>query len=170
VYQAKTLLDQTESQAKQIDIQRAQYEHVIAVLTGQNPSTFSLPRTPLNDGAPGIPSGIPSQLVEHRPDIQSLERTLAASNAQIGIAKVLEFPQFTLSAAAGFESVNPSSVFKWQNSLASLGAGVLAPIFTGGRLKAQVEQAKAAYRQTLAQYEQSVLTAFQPKNGSWRRR
>ena len=161
VYQAKTLLDQTESQAKQIDIQRAQYEHVIAVLTGQNPSTFSLPRIPLDEAAPAIPAGIPSQLVEHRPDIQSLERTLASSNAQIGIAKALEFPQFTLSAAAGFESVNPSSVFAWQNSLASVGAGVLAPIFTGGRLKAQVEQTKAAYRETLAQYEQSVLTAFQ---------
>ena len=161
VYQAKTLLDQTESQAKQVDIQRAQYEHVIAVLTGQNPSTFSLARTPLDEAAPAIPAGIPSQLVEHRPDIQSLERTLAASNAQIGIAKALEFPQFTLSAQAGFESVSPSSVFAWQNSLASLGGGVLAPIFTGGRLKAQVEQAKAAYRETLAQYQQSVLTAFQ---------
>jgi multidrug efflux system outer membrane protein len=161
VYQAKTLLDQTDAQAKQIEIQRAQYEHAIAVLAGQNPSTFSLPRSPLNEMSPAIPAGVPSQLLERRPDIASLERTLAASNAQIGVARALQFPQFTISAAAGFESVNPASVFAWQNSLASLGTGVLAPVFTGGRLKAQVEQAKASYRETLAQYQQQVLTAFQ---------
>jgi multidrug efflux system outer membrane protein len=161
VYQAKTLLDQTDAQAKHIEIQRAQFEHIIAVLAGVNPSTFSLPRSPLSEDPPVIPAGVPSQLLEHRPDIQSLERTLAASNAQIGIARALQFPQFTLTGAAGFESVNPTSLFNWQNSLASLGSGVLAPVFTGGRLKAQVEQAKASYRETLAQYEQSVLTAFQ---------
>ena len=161
VYQAKTLLDQTDAQAKHIEIQRAQFEHVIAVLAGVNPSTFSLPRSPLAEGPPVIPAGLPSQLLEHRPDIQSLERTLAASNARIGIARALQFPQFTLTGAAGFESVNPTSLLNWQNSLASLGSGVLAPVFTGGRLKAQVEQAKASYRETLAQYQQSVLTAFQ---------
>jgi outer membrane protein, multidrug efflux system len=161
VYQAKTLFDQTDAQAKQIEIQRAQFEHAIAVLVGQNPSTFALRRTPLNEAAPAIPAGIPSQLLERRPDIQSLERTLAASNAQVGIARALQFPQFTISGAAGFESVNPSSVFAWQNSLASLGADALAPVFTGGRLKAQLEQAKASYRETLAQYEQQVLASFQ---------
>ncbi|MBV8550344.1 MAG: efflux transporter outer membrane subunit [Acidobacteriaceae bacterium] len=161
VYQAKTILDQTESQAKQIEIQRAQYEHAIAVLAGQNPSIFSLPRMPPSGAPPVIPAGVPSELLEHRPDIQSVERMLAASNAQIGVARALQFPQFTISGAAGFESVNPSSVLAWQNSLASLGAGVSAPIFTAGRLKAQVEQAKANYRETLAQYEQAVLTGFQ---------
>jgi multidrug efflux system outer membrane protein len=90
-----------------------------------------------------------------------MERTLAASNAQIGVARALQFPQFTISAAAGFESVNPASLLGWQNSLASLGTGVLAPVFTGGRLKAQVEQTKASYRETLAQYRGAVLTAFQ---------
>jgi multidrug efflux system outer membrane protein len=161
VYVAKTIFDQTESQAKQIEIQRAQFEHAIAVLAGQNPSTFSLPRIPLNGPAPAIPAGVPSQLLQHRPDIQGVERTLAASNAQIGIARALQFPQFTISGAVGFESVNPASILAWQNSLASLGAGVFAPVFTGGRLKAQVEQARASYRQTLAQYEQAVLTGFQ---------
>ncbi len=161
VFQAKTLLDQTDAQAKHIEIQRAQFEHVIAVLTGQPPSTFSLPRSPLTRTPPVIPTGLPSQLVKHRPDIQSIERTLAASNAQIGVARALQFPQFTISGAAGFESVNPGSLLAWQNSLASLGGGVLAPVFTGGRLKAQVEQAKASYRETLAQYQGSVLTAFQ---------
>lgn len=161
VYVAKTIFDQTESQAKQIEIQRAQFEHAVAVLAGQNPSTFSLPRSPLNGPAPAIPAGVPSQLLEHRPDIQSVERTLAASNAQIGVARALQFPQFTISGAIGFESVNPASVLAWQNSIASLGTGVFAPIFTAGRLKAQVEQARGAYRQTLAQYEQLVLTAFQ---------
>jgi multidrug efflux system outer membrane protein len=161
VFQAKTLLDQTEAQAKHIEIQRAQFEHVIAVLSGQLPSTFSLPRHPLQGVPPALPAGLPSELVEHRPDIQSMERTLAASNAQIGVARALQFPQFTISAAAGFESVNPASLLGWQNSLASLGTGVLAPVFTGGRLKAQVEQTKAGYRETLAQYQGAVLTAFQ---------
>jgi multidrug efflux system outer membrane protein len=161
VFQAKTLLDQTDAQAQHIEIQRAQFEHVIAVLTGQPPSTFSLPRRALTGTLPAIPAGLPSQLVEHRPDIQSIERTLAASNAQIGVARALQFPQFTISGAAGFESVSPASLLSWQNSLASLGTGVLAPVFTGGRLKAQVEQAKASYRETLAQYQGSVLTAFQ---------
>jgi multidrug efflux system outer membrane protein len=161
VFQAKTLLDQTDAQAQQIEIQRAQFEHVIAVLTGQLPSTFSVSRHPLTGTPPVIPAGLPSQLVEHRPDIQTVERTLAASNAQIGVAAALQFPQFTISGAAGFESVSPASLLAWQNSLASLGGGVLAPVFTGGRLKAQVEQAKASYRETLAQYQGSVLTAFQ---------
>jgi outer membrane protein, multidrug efflux system len=87
--------------------------------------------------------------------------TTTTSNAQIGIARVAQFPQFNLSGAARFESVNPASLFQGQNSLASLGAGVVAPVFTAGRLKAQVEQAKASYRETLAQYEQGVLTACQ---------
>lgn len=161
VYQAKTLLDQTDAQAKHIEIQRAQFEHIIAVLSGQPPSTFSLPRNALTAVPPVIPAGLPSQLVEHRPDIQSVERTMASSNAQVGVARALQFPQFTISAAAGFESVNPTSLLTWQNSLAALGAGVLAPVFTGGRLKAQVEEARAGYRETLAQYQESVLTAFQ---------
>jgi outer membrane protein, multidrug efflux system len=161
VYQARTLLDQTKAQAQHIEIQRAQLEHVIAVLTGQSPSSFSLARNALREGPPVIPAGLPSQLLERRPDIQSIERTMAASSAQIGVARAAQFPQFSLSGAAGFESVNPTSLFQWQNSLASLGAGALAPVFTAGRLKAQVEQAKAGYRETVAQYEQGVLTAYQ---------
>ncbi len=161
VYQAKTLLDQTDAQAQHIEIQRAQFEHIIAVLSGQPASTFSLPRSPLTAAVPVIPAGIPSEVVEHRPDIQMVERTLASANAQIGVARALQFPQVTLSGAAGFESVNAASIFAWQNSLASLGAGVLGPVFTGGRLKAQVDETKAAYRQTLAQYQGSVLKSFQ---------
>ena len=90
-----------------------------------------------------------------------VERTLASANAKIGVDRALQFPQVTLSAAAGFESVNPASILAWQNSLASLGSGILAPVFTGGRLKAQVDETKAAYRQTLAQYQGSVFKAFQ---------
>ncbi|HTF69486.1 MAG TPA: efflux transporter outer membrane subunit [Edaphobacter sp.] len=158
---AQTLFDQTDAQAKQIEIQRSQLEHVIAVLTGQPASSFSLARNPLRGTPPSIPAGLPSQLLERRPDISQVERTLAASNAQIGVARAAQFPQFSLSAAAGFESVNPASLLSWQNSLASIGSGVLAPVFTGGRLKAQVEQARATYRESLANYEQSVLTAYQ---------
>jgi outer membrane protein, multidrug efflux system len=158
---AKTLLDQTDAQAQQIEIQRSQFEHVIAVLTGQPASTFSLARNPLRGNPPSIPAGLPSQLLERRPDISQAERTLAASNAQIGVARAAQFPQFTISGAAGFESVNPTNLFSGQNSLGSLGSGVVAPVFNGGRLKAQVEQARATYRETFANYEQSVLTAYQ---------
>ena len=91
VYQARTLLDQTKAQAQHIEIQRAQLEHVIAVLTGQSPSSFSLARNALREGPPVIPAGLPSQLLERRPDIQSIERTMAASSAQIGVARARSF-------------------------------------------------------------------------------
>ena len=161
VDQAQTLLDQTKSQREAVQIERAQMEHAIAVLLGRTVEGFSLPPQPSNPVPPEIPVGLPSDLLERRPDIAEADRYVAASTAQIGVAKAAYFPQLTLTGAAGYESTNAVSLLNWQNSLASLAASAVAPIFTGGRLKAGVEEAQAAYRGSLAQYEKTVLTAYQ---------
>ena len=161
VKQAQTLLDQTRVQAQALDVQRAQLEHAIAVLEGKAASNFSLPQAPLNALPPAIPSGLPSELLARRPDLAEAERTVAASNAEIGVAKTAALPNLSLTGIAGFESANGGSLFAWQNGIASLMASAVAPIFTGGRTKAGVDQAWAVYRQSLAQYQKTVLTAYQ---------
>jgi outer membrane protein, multidrug efflux system len=161
VKQAQTLLDQTISQEQALEIQRAQLEHGLAVLLGRTVEGFSVPRSPNDAVPPQIPIGLPGDLLERRPDIVEADRNVAAATAQIGVAKAAYFPQLSLSALAGYESSNATSLVNWQNTIASLGASAAAPIFTGGRLKAGVEQAQAAYRQSLAQYEKTVLVSYQ---------
>jgi multidrug efflux system outer membrane protein len=161
VKQAQTLLDQTKSQAQALDVQRAQLEHAIAVLEGKAASDFSLPRSPFSGLPPTIPSGVPAELLARRPDIAEVERYVAAANAEIGVAKTAALPHISLTGLAGFESSNLASLFSWQNGIASLGASALMPVFTGGRVKAGVDQAWAVYRQSLAQYQKTVLTAYQ---------
>jgi multidrug efflux system outer membrane protein len=161
VKQAQTLLDQTISQKQALEIQRAQIEHGLAVLLGRTAEGFSVPRSPNDAVPPEIPIGLPGDLLERRPDIVEADRNVAAATAQIGVAKTAYFPQLSLSALTGYESTNTTSLVNWQNTIASLGASVAAPIFTGGRLKAGVEQAQAAYRQSLAQYEKAVLVSYQ---------
>ncbi len=161
VKQAQTLLDQTKSQAQALDVQRAQLEHAIAVLEGKAASEFSLPRSPFNGLPPSIPSGLPAELLARRPDIAEVERYVAAANAEIGVAKTAALPHISLTGLAGFESSNMTSLFSWQNGIASLGASAITPLFTGGRVKAGVDQAWAVYRQSLAQYQKTVLTAYQ---------
>jgi outer membrane protein, multidrug efflux system len=161
VKQAQTLLDQTISQEQALEIQRAQLEHGLAVLLGRTVEGFSVPRSPIDAVPPQIPIGLPGDLLERRPDIVEADRNVAATTAQIGVAKAAYFPQLSLSALAGYESSNATSLVNWQNTIASLGASAAAPIFTGGRLKAGVEQAQAAYRQSLAQYEKAVLVSYQ---------
>jgi multidrug efflux system outer membrane protein len=161
VKQAETLLDQTISQKQALEIQRAQLEHALAVLLGRTAEGFSLPKSPNDALPPQIPIGLPSDLLERRPDIVEADRNVAAATAQIGVAKAAYFPQLSLSALAGYESTNATSLLNWQNTIASLGASAAAPIFTGGRLKAGVEQSQAMYRQSLAQYEKTVLVAYQ---------
>jgi outer membrane protein, multidrug efflux system len=161
VKQAQTLLDQTISQEQALEIQRAQLEHGLAVLLGRTAEGFSVPRSPNDALPPQIPIGLPGDLLERRPDIVEADRNVAATTAQIGVAKAAYFPQLSLSALAGYESSNATSLVNWQNSIASLGASAAAPIFTAGRLKAGVEQARAAYRQSLAQYEKTVLVSYQ---------
>lgn len=161
VDQAQTLLDQTKAQRQALEIERAQLEHAIAVLLGRTVEGFSLPQQPSNPAPPEIPVGLPSDLLERRPDIAEADRNVAATTAQIGVAKAAYFPQLSLTGVAGYESTNAVSLLNWQNTIATLAASAVAPIFTGGRLKAGVEQAQASYRGSLAQYEKSVLTAYQ---------
>jgi outer membrane protein, multidrug efflux system len=161
VKQAKTLLDQTKAQAQALDVQRAQLEHAIAVLDGRAASDFSLPKAPFNGLPPAIPPGLPADLLARRPDIFESDRYLAAATAQIGVARTAYLPQLSLTGFAGFESTNTGSIFNWQNFIASLGTAALTPVFNRGRIRADVDQARAAYRGSLAQYEKTVLTAYQ---------
>ncbi len=161
VQQAKTLLDQTTTQKQVLQTQRAQLEHAIAVLLGRPVEGFSLPDQPYNPAPPVVPIGLPSDLLERRPDIAEADRNVAAATAQIGVAKAAYFPQLSLTGLVGYESTNATSLLNWQNTMASLGGSVVAPLFTGGRLRAGVDQARAFYRQSLAQYEKTVLVAYQ---------
>src|SRR6195952_4346158 len=161
VKQAWTLLNQSQAQAQALDVQRAQLEHAIAVLEGKAASDFSLARSPYAGLPPVIPSGLPSELLARRPDIAEVERYVAAANAEIGVAKTAALPHISLTGLAGFESTNLASLFSWQNGIASLGASALMPVFPGGRVRAGVDQAWAVYRQSLAQYQKTVLTAYQ---------
>jgi multidrug efflux system outer membrane protein len=161
VDQAQTLLDQTKAQRQALQIERAQLEHAIAVLLGRTVEGFSLSQQASNPEPPEIPVGLPSDLLERRPDIAEADRYVAAATAQIGVAKAAYFPQLSLTGAVGYESTNAVSLLNWQNTIATLAGSAVAPIFTGGRLKAGVEQAEASYRGSLAQYEKTVLTAYQ---------
>jgi multidrug efflux system outer membrane protein len=161
VKQAQTLLNQTQAQAQALDVQRAQLEHAIAVLEGKAASDFSLQPSPYAGLPPVIPSGLPAELLARRPDIAEVERYVAAANAEIGIAKTAALPHISLTGLTGFESTNMASLFSWQNGIASMGASALMPVFTGGRIGAGVDQAWAVYRQSLAQYQKTVLIAYQ---------
>lgn len=160
VKQAQTLLDQTRAQIEGLHIQRDQLEHAIAVLAGQTVEGFHINPDVLPISLPHIPPGLPSDLLGRRPDVASAERSAASASAQIGVAKAAYYPQFSLTGFAGYESTNPTSLLNWQNTIASLMGSAVAPIFTGGRLRANVDQAQSAYRQTVLQYEKSVLVAY----------
>lgn len=161
VKQAQTLLDQVRSQRDAMHMQRAQLEHAIAELLGRTPEGFHIAVDPKLETPPSIPAGVPSQLLERRPDIIAAERSMASASAQIGVAKAAYFPQLSISALAGYESTYPASIVNWQNSIASLGASATAPIFTGGRLRANLDQARASYQGSVSEYEKTVLTAYQ---------
>jgi NodT family efflux transporter outer membrane factor (OMF) lipoprotein len=161
VAQAETLLEQTKAQAVALGIQRAEFEHAIAMLTGQPASTFSIPVEPLKTTPPGIPIGLPSELLERRPDIAAAERLVAQANAQIGIARAAYFPTVTLSAAAGLESASIASWFTWPSRFFSIGPAAAEVIFDAGLRRATVIQFRAQYDEAVANYRQAVLTAFQ---------
>jgi NodT family efflux transporter outer membrane factor (OMF) lipoprotein len=160
VQQAQTQLETTRAAAIDIGVLRAQYEHAAAVLVGKPPESFSLPPLPLTTPPP-IPAGLPSDLLERRPDIASGERMVAAANAQIGIATSAYYPLINLAATAGFESGSITSLFQGPGVLWSFGPSAVATIFDFGRRRAASDQARAAYNQAVANYRQTVLTGFQ---------
>ena len=161
VVQAETQLKTTQAQAIDVGVQRAQLEHAIAILMGQAPSTFTLPPTPLAATPPAIPVGVPSELLERRPDIAAAERRVAAANAQIGVAVAAFYPTITLNASSGFESSSLAQWFTAASHFWSVGPGISQTVFDGGLRHAQTDAARAAYDATVATYRQTVLSSFQ---------
>jgi len=162
VLSAKTQLEQTQSQAVNTGVQRAQLEHAIAVLIGKPPADLSIVVQPtLTDKVPVIPAGVPSALLERRPDIAAAERQMAAANAQIGVAVAAYYPDVSLSASLGVASAMIGNLFTASSALWSIGGQVAETIFDAGARAAVVEEARATYDQNVANYRQTVLTAFQ---------
>ena len=161
VQQATTQLEATRAQAIDVGVARAQFEHAVAILIGKPPADFSLAALPLTTPPPPIPAGLPSELLERRPDIAAAERRMASANAQIGVAKAAYYPTFSLGAGGGFESGVITTLISGPSALWSVGGSAIAPIFDAGRRKANVDLAKAAYDQTVANYRETVLTGFQ---------
>ena len=161
VQQAETQLETTRAQAIDVGVARAQYEHAVAILIGKPPADFSLPALPLTATPPPIPAGLPSELLERRPDIAAAERRMASANAQIGVAKAAYYPTISLGATGGFESGVITTLISGPSILWSAGGSAVMPLFDVGRRRAGVDEAIAAYDQTVANYRETVLTGFQ---------
>jgi NodT family efflux transporter outer membrane factor (OMF) lipoprotein len=161
VQQATTQLETTRAQAIDVGVARAQYEHAVAILIGKPPADFSLAALPLTTPPPPIPAGLPSELLERRPDIAAAERRMGSANAQIGVAKAAYYPTISLGATGGFESGVITTLISGPSALWSVGGSAIAPIFDAGRRRANVDQAIAAYDQNVANYRETVLTGFQ---------
>lgn len=161
VEQAQTILQTTRAQLVDIGVARAQYEHAVAVLVGKPPAEFSLPPLPLTTPPPSIPVGLPSELLERRPDIAAAERRVASANAQVGLARTAYYPSLDLFASGGVESGAISTLFQGPSGLWTVGSSALFTVFDGGRRHAVNEEAKAAYDSSVASYRETVLTSFQ---------
>ncbi len=161
VLQARTLLETVRAQAIDLGVQRTQFEHAIAILLGKPPAEFTIPPAPIAVQPPVIPAGLPSELLERRPDIAGAERRVAAANEQIGIAQAAFYPTVSLRPTIGLESTSLSNLFSWPSALWSFGSSLVQIAFDAGRRRAVTEQAIAAYDATVATYRQTVLTAFQ---------
>ncbi|HXO04503.1 MAG TPA: efflux transporter outer membrane subunit [Candidatus Sulfotelmatobacter sp.] len=161
VAQAETQLESAQAQDTALGIQRSQFEHALAVLVGQPASTFSVRTEPLKPDPPAIPFAVPSQLLERRPDIAASERLMSQANAQIGVAVAAYYPTVTLSASGGFETSSFTSWFTWPSRFWSVGPSLSETLFDGGLRKATVQQFRANYLETVANYRQTVLAAFQ---------
>ncbi|MGD0403690.1 MAG: efflux transporter outer membrane subunit [Candidatus Acidiferrales bacterium] len=161
VAQAETQLESAQAQDTALGIQRSQFEHALAVLVGQPASTFSVRTEPLKTDPPAIPYGVPSQLLERRPDIAASERLMAQANAQIGVAVAAYYPTVTLSASAGLESTSFTKWFTWPSRFWSVGPSASETIYDGGLRRATVRQFQANFLETIANYRQTVLAAFQ---------
>lgn len=161
VAQARTQLETTRAQDIGVGVDRAQFEHAIAVLTGRTPETLSLPAEALNSTPPVIPIGIPSILLERRPDIAAAERRMAEANEQIGIAQAAFFPNLLLTATGGLQGETFVNWLTWPSRFWAVGPSMLQTIFDGGRRRAQADSATASYDETVANYQQAALSAFQ---------
>jgi NodT family efflux transporter outer membrane factor (OMF) lipoprotein len=159
--QAQNALESAESAGTDLGIARAQFEHAIAVLIGTTPSSFAIPVKPLDAAPPVIPVGVPSQLLERRPDIAASERAMAAANAQIGIAVAAYYPNVTLTGTGGFQSSSIKNLLTLPSGFWSVGPSLSETIFDAGLRRATVQQFLALYNGNVASYRQTVLTAFQ---------
>ncbi len=159
--QAQAELATTEADAASLAQRRAQLENAIAILAGQNPANFHIaPVTNWNPQPPAIPAGLPSELLERRPDVAAAERDLAAANARIGVAKASFFPVLSLTGSAGFLSADLNSLFDWSSRVWTVGPSLSLPIFAGGRLRANYHHSQAAFAEAVANYRQQTLVAF----------
>jgi multidrug efflux pump len=160
---AETELATTEAEAAALSRRRAELENALAILVGQNPASFRLPASTAsnwNPLPPEIPSGLPAELLERRPDVAEAERQLASANARIGVAKAAFFPVLTLTGSGGSISGDIDTLFKWDSRAWSIGPSLSLPIFAGGRNRANYQRSQSAYQETLARYRQQVLVAF----------
>lgn len=161
VAQAQVQYDSASAQLTDLGVARAQYEHAIAVLIGKPASSFEIPYAPFVPTPPQIPVALPSTLLERRPDIAALERTIASDNALIGVARAAYYPNLTLSASAGLQTTSFTNWFTWPSRFWSLGPSFAETLFEGGARKAAVYQAEAQYDAAVANYRETVLTSFQ---------
>ena len=161
VAQAQTILETTRAQSVDVGVQRAAFEHAIAVLVGKPASQFSIAPIPLTEPPPVVPAGLPSDLLERRPDISAAERRVQEQNAQIGVAKAAYYPLVTLSGSGGFESTVAGTLLQGPSGFWMLGGQAVETLFDAGRRRGVSDQAKAAWNQSVDNYRQTVLTAFQ---------
>ena len=161
VEQARTILKTTQAQLIDVRVARSQYEHAVGVLIGKPPANFSLPPLPLTAPPPPIPVGVPSELLERRPDIAAAERRVAAANAQAGLADAAYYPLVNIVASGGFDSGSITTLFQGPSAIWSVGPSALVTIFDVGRRRAASDEAKAGYDFSVASYRETVLTAFQ---------
>jgi len=161
VAQAKTQLEDARVQDTDVAVERAAYEHAIAVLMGKPPAEFSLAAAPMNLNPPAIPSAVPSELLERRPDIAAAERRVAEANEQIGIAKAAYYPTLSLNGSAGFESTHVANLLSGPNALWAVGPQLIETLFDGGRRRATSQAAWANFDAQTANYRQTTLTGFQ---------
>jgi NodT family efflux transporter outer membrane factor (OMF) lipoprotein len=161
VAQAQTQLETVRAQSQDLEVNRTAEEHAIAVLVGKAPSDLTIAPLPLNTPPPPVPIGLPSDLLQRRPDIAETERNVQAANAQIGVARAAYFPAITLSGASGFESAAFGTFLQGPAGFWSLAGSAAEILFDGGQRRGLSEEAKANYDQSVDNYRQTVLTAFQ---------
>ena len=161
VEQARTILETTRAQMVDVGVARAQYEHAVAVLVGKTPADFTLPPLPLTTPPPPIPVGVPSTLLERRPDIAGAERRVASANAQVGLAKTAYYPLVNILGSGGFESGSITTLLQGPSGFWAVGSSAVVTLFDVGRRRAVNDQAKASYDSSVASYRETVLTAFQ---------